>query len=122
MTTFRVERMPENDWCKYMSGSNDYYNVETLYIDAETAEIAILKAQRSGYRVNESVQPLAKNDNKITTFKVEIMPKDDWHDFMSGGMKYHHIETLYVDAKTAEVAILKARRPGYEIYGCEPLE
>lgn len=53
MTTYRVQRMTEEDYYKYMGGGFNY-NVETVYIEANTKPEAILKAQRPGYWVNEN--------------------------------------------------------------------
>lgn len=53
MKTYKVQRMTEDNYHKFMSGSW-YYDVETLYIDVHNAKEAALKAQRPGYRVNEN--------------------------------------------------------------------
>ena len=53
MTTYRVQRMTEEDYHNYMGGGFNY-NFETIYIEANTKPEAILKAQRPGYRVNEN--------------------------------------------------------------------
>ena len=53
MKTYKVQRMTEDSYHKFMGGSWDY-EVETLYIDAHNAREAALKAQKPGYRVNEN--------------------------------------------------------------------
>ena len=52
MKLWKVERMTEKDYHKMMGGSWNY-QVETVYIDADTAHQAVLKAGKPGYRVND---------------------------------------------------------------------
>ena len=51
MALYKVQRMTEADYHKYMAGSY-YYQVEEIYITAETAEEAVLMAKKAGYFVN----------------------------------------------------------------------
>ena len=52
MATYRVERMTYADYDIYMSGGY-HYEVESLFIKAETAEEAIQKAEKPGMVVNK---------------------------------------------------------------------
>lgn len=52
MTTYKVERMTYTDYDIYMRGGYNY-NVESILIEAETAEEAIQKAKKPGMVVNE---------------------------------------------------------------------
>ena len=52
MATYRVERMTNTDYNIYMGGGYDY-EVETLLIEAETAEEAIQEAIKPGMVVNK---------------------------------------------------------------------
>lgn len=52
MKTYRVERMTEDNYSIYMEGGYGY-NMETLHIEAETAEEAAKKAEAVGYVVNK---------------------------------------------------------------------
>lgn len=52
MTTYKVERMTYTDYDIYMTGGYDY-NVESILIEAETAEEAIQKAKKPGMVVNK---------------------------------------------------------------------
>ena len=52
MATYRVERMTNTDYNIYMGGGYNY-EVETLLIEAETAEEAIQEATKPGMVVNK---------------------------------------------------------------------
>lgn len=52
MTTYRVERMTDEDYCRMMDGYYNYH-VEKLEIEANSKEEASEKARKNGYVVNE---------------------------------------------------------------------
>lgn len=52
MATYRVERMTNTDYNIYMGGGYNY-EVETLLIEAETAEEAIQEATKPGMVINK---------------------------------------------------------------------
>lgn len=71
MTTYRVQRMTKEDYNKYMGGGFNY-NVETVYIEANTKTEAILKAQRPSYWVNENyVFTLEEYETALETARKE---------------------------------------------------
>lgn len=55
MAIYRVERMTETNYNRYMCGSNEYGPVEYLNIEADSKEEAIKKAEKKGYVVNDYV-------------------------------------------------------------------
>lgn len=52
MATYRVERMTDTDYNAYMGGGYSFV-VETILVEAETAEEAIQKAKEPGMVVNK---------------------------------------------------------------------
>lgn len=72
MTTYRVQRMTTEDYNNYMTGGYNY-NIETLIIEAETAEGAIGKATATGYIVNDNVKTLkeVEEERRKVTERIE---------------------------------------------------
>ena len=72
MTTYRVAIFTEEDYGKYMSGSNNYDN-ECVYVDANNKEEAIKKAQRVGYIVHEpSVKTFEEIQEEEENYKTWV--------------------------------------------------
>lgn len=64
MSTYVVERMTEKNYLEYITGGHGY-NVETLYIEAHTAEEAVEKALADKYIVNKGyVKMLEELENE----------------------------------------------------------
>lgn len=57
MTTYRVQRMTQDNFNRYMNGSYLYF-IEELNIEADSKEEAFKKAEAEGYVVNECVRTL----------------------------------------------------------------
>ena len=52
MTTYRVTRFTEKDYYNFMTGGYNYRN-EDVYVEANSKEEAIARAQKTGYIVHE---------------------------------------------------------------------
>lgn len=63
MTTYRVQRMTTEEYSKYMGGAL-YYEVENLYIEAESLTEAVQKAYKAGYVVNGSAKTVEELENE----------------------------------------------------------
>ena len=58
MTKYRVQRMTQASFDRYMSGYNSGYSIEELIIEANSPEEARQKAEKEGYQVNKYVPTL----------------------------------------------------------------
>ena len=69
MTTYRVERFTEKDYHNYMTGGYNYRS-EDVYVEANSKEEAIARAQKAGYIINEySVKTVEEIEERERKFK-----------------------------------------------------
>ena len=70
MTTYRVTIFTEKNYGKYMSGSNNYDN-ECVYVEANSKEEAVKKAQKTGYVVHtpsvKTFEEIQKEEERYDT-------------------------------------------------------
>lgn len=69
MTTYRVQRMPRDNYHTMMMGGYAY-NVENLKIEAETTEEAKKMAEKDGYIVNDFVETVEEYEAEIEAQKI----------------------------------------------------
>ena len=79
MTTYRVTIFTEENYGKYMSGSNNYDN-ECVYVEANSKEEAVKKAQRTGYVVHtpsvKTFEEIQKEEERYDTWVADRTKKE----------------------------------------------
>ena len=80
MTTYRVEMMRNEDYANYMAGGM-LYQVERVFVEANSKEEAIWKAEKDGYTVNpnpKTFQELEaeKEENEKAIAKIKATDEE----------------------------------------------